>query len=98
MRLRARLVIGMVLGMVCAALVMAGCGSQGYAPALGTPATATLTSAASGTSTYSARLTPALAIHVKVEYKGQELLTTGAQTPAQLRRGSCFGTYVAPLT
>lgn len=82
-------------------LALAACGSHGNAPSLGNPATATLTGAAgtsAGAATYMARITPFTALHVVVQYKGHQLPTSGTQTPAQLRRYSCFGAYVAPLT
>lgn len=91
------------LALVAAALMLAlaACGSQGNAPALGKAATATLTSTTAGVASYSARITPVNAVRVVVSYKGKTLPVDGnqpPQTPAQLRRGSCFGSYVAPLT
>ena len=81
-------------------LAVAACGSQGNAPTLGKPATATLTStaAAASAASYTARISPTTALHVVVSYHGHQLPMSGTQTPAQLRRGSCFGAYVAPLT
>lgn len=83
---------------VCLALVLTACGTQGYAPPLGKSARATLTNAADPGVTITASLTPAYATHVAVYFKGQPLPLTGAQTPAQLRQGSCFGPVVAPLS
>lgn len=80
------------------ALALAGCGSQGNAQPLGKPATATLTGSATGAATYTARITPVTALRVVVSYHGHQLPISGAQTPAQLRRDSCFGAYVAPVT
>jgi hypothetical protein len=80
------------------ALGLAACGSQGYAAPLGKPATATLTAAGASAATYAARITPINAVHVVVSYHGHTLPLTGAPTPAQMRRDSCFGAYVAPLT
>lgn len=80
------------------ALALAACGSHGNAPSLGKPATATLTGAGTAAASYTARMTPITALRVVVSYKGHQLPVSGAQTPAQLRRGSCFGAYVAPLT
>lgn len=80
------------------ALTLAACGSHGNAPTLSKPATASLTGTAAGAARYTARVTPINALRVVVTYKGHQIPTTGAQTPAQLRRGSCFGAYVAPLT
>lgn len=88
----------MTLGFVLAT-GLAACGSQGYAAPLGKPAAATLSgSATGGTATYAARITPVNAVRVVVTYRGKTIPISGAQTPAQLRRGSCFGAYVAPLT
>ena len=78
-------------------LVLAGCGSKGNAPTLGQPAVATL-SGTGGQASYSASLTPVVALHASVFYKGAAVPVKGAQTPAQLRRGSCFGPFVAELT
>lgn len=81
-------------------LALAACGTQGNAPALGKPATATLTSmtTTARAASYTARITPITALHVVVSYHGHQLPVSGAQMPAQLRRDSCFGAYVAPLT
>ena len=90
---------GSVLGVALVlALTLAACGSHGNAPSLGKPATATLTGAGAGVARYTASITPTTALHVVVTYQGHQIPVSGAQTPAQLRRGSCFGAYVAPLT
>lgn len=96
-RPRARLaaVLGLALTVM---LVLAACGSHGNGPALGKPATASLTGTAAGAASYTARITPITALRVVVTYKGHPIPTIGAKTPAQLRRGGCFGAYVAPLT
>lgn len=80
------------------ALALAACGSHGNAPSLGKSATAALTGTGAGAASYTARITPTTALHVVVSYKGHQIPVSGAQTPAQLRHGSCFGAYVAPLT
>lgn len=78
---------------------LTACGSQGYATPPGKPAVATLASATAGAAaSYTAHITPLSALHVVVSYRGKTLPMSGAQTPAQLRRGSCFGPYLAPLT
>jgi hypothetical protein len=88
---------GLVAGLLLM-LTLAACGSQGYAPALGKPAVAALSGGGTTAVSYTARLTPINALRVVVSYRGQTLPVSGAQTPAQLRRGSCFGAFVAPLT
>jgi hypothetical protein len=87
-----------LLIVVCgAALLLCACGSRGSAPPLGKAATANL--AAQGASaSVAATLTPIRAMHVAVYYRGQAVPATGAQTPAQLRRGACDGPIVAGLT
>lgn len=100
-RLEMSMKLKLTAGVVAAlglALALAACGSHGNAQPLGTAAAATLTSTSAGAATYTARITPFNALHVVVSYKGHQLPTTGAQTPAQLRRDNCFGAYVAPLT
>lgn len=96
-RLPARLAAALGLALTLA-LALAACGSHGNAPSLGKPATAALAGAGAGAASYTARITPITALRVVVSYKGHQLPVSGAQTPAQLRRGSCFGAYVAPLT
>lgn len=73
-------------------LAISGCGTHGAVPPLGADAHAVLGSI--GTAT----LTPTHAIRVTAYYKGHQLPVTGAQTPALLRDGSCFGPAVAALT
>jgi hypothetical protein len=97
MRAHRRGIPGALLMALLAAVLLAGCGSKGNAPALGQPAAATL-SGTGGQASYSASLTPVVALHASVFYKGAAVPVTGAQTPAQLRRGSCFGPFVADLT
>lgn len=88
-----------MLGLVLA-MVLVACGSQANGPALGKSASASLTSptSASAAATYTARITPVSAVRVVVSYRGKTLPLSGAQTPAQIRRDSCFGAYIAPLT
>ncbi|MGZ3581424.1 MAG: hypothetical protein ACXWP6_01620 [Ktedonobacterales bacterium] len=80
------------------AIVLTACGTKGYAPPLGPTTRAALadtqTQQAIGTATF----TPVYAMHATVYYKGHVIPTTGAQTPAQLRKGSCFGPVAASLT
>lgn len=97
MRVRRRGATGALLAALLAVVVLAGCGSKGNAPELGQPAAATL-AGTSGQASYSASLTPVVALHASVFYKGAAVPVKGAQTPAQLRRGSCFGPFVAELT
>jgi hypothetical protein len=84
----------------CAALLalamLAGCGSQGFAPSLGKPAQVSVR----GVDGVTGDLTfiPIRAMHVAVYYKGHAVPTSGAQTPAQLRHGDCAGPLIAPLT
>ncbi len=96
---RVKVLVAIAMLALLLGLGMGACGSQGYAPPLGRPAVATLTgSTASGAATYMARITPVNAVRVVVSYRGKPIPVVGAQTPAQMRRGSCFGAYVAPLT
>lgn len=80
------------------AIILAACGTKGYAPPLG----ATTHAALAGTQTQqvigAATFTPSYAMHATVYYRGHVIPTTGAQTPVQLRNGSCFGPVAAPLT
>lgn len=80
------------------ALIATACGTKGYAPPLGATTHAILTDTKTSQSLGDATFTPLYAMHTTIYYKGVVVPTTGAQTPAQLRKGSCFGEVVAPLT
>lgn len=80
------------------ATILAACGTKGYAPPLGATAHATLAATQTKQAIGDATLTPVYAMHASVYYRGSAVPTTGAQTPAQLRKGSCFGPVAAPLT
>lgn len=87
-----------VLGLLGAALVLGGCGTHGNAPALGQAARISLKASGASTEAATATLTPMYATHVSTYYEGHALPLNGAQTPAQLRQGSCAGSLVAYLT
>ncbi|MGO8950660.1 MAG: hypothetical protein ACLQUY_24010 [Ktedonobacterales bacterium] len=90
-----------MLAMLALVLCLVGCGTQGNAPPLGTPANATLTSlpsAGSSGAVATVVLKPFNALHVTVYYRGNKLPTVDARTPAQLRESSCAGPVVAPIT
>jgi hypothetical protein len=76
------------------ALALAACGSQGYAPALGKATTTTLSGAQPGSLT----LTPFYATHIVVYYLNKLIPYVGAQTPVELRQGSCAGPVIVALT
>jgi hypothetical protein len=80
------------------AIVLAACGTKGYAPPLGPTTHATLAGAQTQQTIGTATLTPVYAMHATVYYRGHAIPTSGAQTPAQLRKGSCFGPVAASLT
>jgi hypothetical protein len=83
------------------ALCLGACGTQGKPPPLGKQVRATLTpvsGASAGLTSASVLLTPVDALHVTVYYRGKKLPTVGANTPAQLRKNSCLGALVAPIT
>lgn len=75
-------------------LALAACGSQGYAPTLGKATTTTLSGAQPGSLT----LTPIYATHVVTYYRGVLVPYANAQTPVELRKGSCTGPILATLT
>lgn len=85
---------GALLAPLLAVLALAACGSQGYAPSLGKAATTTL----SGSQPASLTLTPIYATHVVTYYLGKPVPYVGAQTPVELRKGSCTGPVLATLT
>jgi len=80
------------------ALALGGCGTEGNAPPLGRPGHASLAISGSGSSQASVLLTPFAALHVTVYYRGKQVPTSGALTPAQLRENGCTGPLVAPIT
>lgn len=80
------------------AIVLTACGTKGYAPSLGAATHVALADTQTRQTIGDATLTPIYAMHATVYYKGQIIPTTGAQTPAQLRKGSCFGPVAASLT
>lgn len=86
-----------VLGCMLA-LIVAGCGSRGYAPALGASARATLTETTSHQAVANVALVPFDAMRIAAYYRGVALPLTGAQTPAIVRSGGCLGPVVAALT
>lgn len=92
---RARLAVVVAL---VALVGLAACGTQGYAASLGRPATVALGSASAQQPGGSAVFTPFYATHVVVYYKGTKVPYQGAATPVELRRGTCTGTLIAPLT
>ncbi len=80
------------------ALIVTACGTKGYAPPLGAASHAILADTQTSQTLGTATFTPFYAMRATVYYKGHAVPTTGAPTPAQLRKGSCFGPVVAPLT
>lgn len=81
-----------------ALLTLAACGSQGYAPPLGKSATVALASASGGQPLGSATFTPIYGAHIVTYYKGKPVPYASAQTPVELRDGSCTGKTLAALT
>ncbi len=77
---------------------LAGCGTHGNAPTLGKPGHASLTLSSSQQSQATVVLTPFHALHVTVYFRGKQVPTTGAQTPAQIRENGCVGPLLAPIT
>lgn len=84
----------LALASLFASLALTACGSQGYAPTLGTVGTTSLGGAQSATLT----LTPFYATHVVVYYLAKQVPYVGAPTPVELRQGSCGGRTLARLT
>jgi hypothetical protein len=83
-----------LLAPLVALLALVACGSRGYAPSLGKATTTTL----SGVQPGSLTLTPIYATHVVTYYLGKLIPYKGAQTPVELRKGSCAGPVLATLT
>ncbi len=75
-------------------LLLAACGSQGAAPSLGKATTTAISGAQRGSLT----LTPFYGAHVVTYYRGVLIPYVGAQTPVELRKGSCGGQVLATLT
>lgn len=96
--MRGRLARFATLAPLLALLGLAACGSQGYAPGLGKTATFALAGTAGGASLGSATLTPFYAAHIASWYRGKAVPYVGAQTPIELRDGSCAGKPLAALT
>lgn len=96
MRMHRSLRVAM-FGLLAPLLALAACGSQGYAPKLGSATTVSL-KGTSGQQIGSATFTPTYAMHLKTYYKGKEVPFTGAQIPLELRSGSCTGKPLANLT
>jgi len=95
MRTKSRWPVGpAALLALCAALILAGCGTQGYAAALGQPAHATLTGAYAGTASF----TPTYATYYATYYEGRLVPYIGAKTPVELRTDNCAGPLIANLT
>src|SRR5262249_16799943 len=84
----------------CAAIfalaLLASGGCRGFAPPLGQPVHVSVQGVDGVTGDLV--FTPIRAMHVAVYYEGHAVPSSGAQTPAQLRRGGCAGPLVAPLT
>lgn len=77
-----------------AALLLAGCGSQGYAAPLPKTSTVSLQGQLAG----SATLTPEYATHVEVFYPSSTAIPyTNASTPVELRQTNCSGKYLTTL-
>lgn len=80
------------------ASLLAACGTHGNAPPLGKGATVALVGAAGGQSLGSATFTSTYAAHIAAYYKGKLIPYKGAQTPVELRYGTCGGKRLAALT
>ena len=94
--IRATLPASLALLLVMA--LLSGCGTHGNAPALGKPGQASLSPSGSSESQVTVVLTPFHALHVTVYFRGKQVPTTGAQTPAQIREKDCVGPLLAPIT
>jgi hypothetical protein len=81
-----------------ALVLVAGCGTHGYAAALAKPITISLTASGGGQSLGSAAFTPVHATRFVAYYKGHQTPLTGAANPVVVRQGSCLGPTVAALT
>lgn len=80
-----------------ALVLIAGCGTHGYAAALAKPVTVSLTTSG-GQSIGSAAFTPIHATRFVAYYKGHQVPLTGAANPVEVRQGGCLGPTVAALS
>ncbi|MEO7000331.1 MAG: hypothetical protein ABI068_00810 [Ktedonobacterales bacterium] len=78
--------------------MLAGCGTQGYAAALGKTVHAAFTNAQSKQQLGSVTLTPFYALHAVTYYQGIIVPYTNTHTPVELRRGACNGPIITSLT
>lgn len=77
-----------------AALLLAGCGSQGYAAPLPKTSTVSLQGTVAGNAT----LKPEYATHVEVYYPSSTAIPyTDASTPVELRQSNCSGKFITTL-
>lgn len=96
--LRQRVTRLAALAPLLALVVLAACGSQGYAPGLGKTATVALAGPSGAAPLGSASFSPFYAAHIAAYYRGKLVPYEGAQTPVELRAGSCTGKTLAALT
>jgi hypothetical protein len=97
-RLRARRGLGVLFALLVAGALLTACGTHGSAPPLPPTAHATLTAQGSSTRAGTATLTPAYGGRVVAYLGGKQIPYQNAQTPVQLRQGSCTGPVLAALT
>ena len=98
--LSSRCALAGTLSLLLLAVAFGGCGTQGNAPPLTKPVSATLsgvTSPSGNGMRATVLLTPVDALHVTAYYRGVKIPTFGAHTPAELRQNSCAGEVVAPI-
>lgn len=81
-----------------ALLVLAGCGTHGFAAPLAKPMTIALPASGASQSPGTATLTPMHATRFIAYYKGRQVPNTGAATPVLIRQGSCTGPAIAAVT
>lgn len=88
-----------LLSVALGALLLAGCGSQGYAAPLGKNAHATLSAPGAHAPAGSASLLREYATHITVYYPSStQVPYSTPATPVQLRAQSCDGPVLAALT
>jgi hypothetical protein len=87
-----------LLGLLLGAVVLAGCGTHGYAAPLSTSAHVALSAPGSSQPAGSAALVPVYATRIVAYYHGQVIPVSGAAHPAELRQGSCGGPMLAALS
>jgi len=92
-----RMVVALT-GLLAVALVLAGCGSQGYAPPLTKAVRVTLPANGAAQPGGSATLTPTYGGHYVVYLQGKEVPYHSPATPVELRKGSCTGPLIGALT